>query len=345
MPPTPSLVVVRPHPLCAETPAPQLRHAVTPRESVYVRSNFPTPLLGPSHVLTVGGAVKQSFAVSMAELSAMPQQELLVTMECAGNWRLAMDPVPEGEPWRYGAVSTTRWRGVPLRVLLEQAGVKPEAVELLATGADHGPRDDVAGEVTFARSLPVSVALSDDVLLATHMDGVPLTAAHGAPVRLVVPGWYGMASVKWLVSLELITAPFTGYFQTRRYVYEREGRVEPVREVLVKSMITSPSEGESVRLAADGLLTVRGWAWSGAGTVVREEVGVNGVWHEATVGAAASRWAWVPFEARVACAPGAVVLGSRATDATGAVQPERIAWNRLGYGNHAVRPISIAVLS
>ena len=344
MPPTPSLVVVRPHPLCAETPAPQLRHAVTPRESVYVRSNFPTPLLGPSHVLTVGGAVKQSFAVSMAELSAMPQQELLVTMECAGNWRLAMDPVPEGEPWRYGAVSTTRWRGVPLRVLLEQAGVKPEAVELLAIGADHGPRDDVAGEVTFARSLPLGVAMAGDVLVATHMDGVPITAAHGAPVRLVVPGWYGMASVKWLVSLELITAPYTGYFQVRRYVYERAGGVEPVREALVKSMITSPVEGESVRADADGLLTVRGWAWSGAGPVVRVEVGVNGVWHEAQVGRAESRWAWAPFEARVACAPGDVVLSSRATDATGAVQPERIGWNRLGYGNHAVRPISIAVL-
>jgi DMSO/TMAO reductase YedYZ molybdopterin-dependent catalytic subunit len=222
--------------------------------------------------------------------------------------------------------------------------VKPEAVELLATGADHGPRDDVAGEVTFARSLPVSVAQSDDVLLATHMDGVPLTAAHGAPVRLVVPGWYGMASVKWLVSLELITAPYTGYFQVRRYVYEREGRVEPVREVLVKSMITSPSEGESVRLAADGLLTVRGWAWSGAGPVARVEVGLNGVWHEAQVGRAESRWAWVPFEARMACAPGEVVISSRATDATGAVQPERIVWNRLGYGNNARSAMSFTAV-
>jgi DMSO/TMAO reductase YedYZ molybdopterin-dependent catalytic subunit len=217
-------------------------------------------------------------------------------------------------------------------------------VELLATGADHGPRDDVAGEVTYARSLPIDVAQHPDVLVATHMDGVPLTAAHGAPVRLVVPGWYGMASVKWLVSLELITAPYTGYFQVRRYVYERAGGVEPVREALVKSMITSPVEGESVRADADGLLTVRGWAWSGAGPVVRVEVGVNGVWHEAQVGRAESRWAWAPFEARVACAPGDVVLSSRATDATGAVQPERIGWNRLGYGNHAVRPISIAVL-
>ena len=343
MTPTPSLVVVRPDPLCAETPAEQLAHPVTPRDSVYVRSNFPTPLLGPSHVLTVRGAVREPYALSMAELAAMPQRELLVTMECAGNWRLGMDPVPEGEPWRYGAVSTTRWRGVPLRLLLERAGVQAEAVELLATGADHGPRDDVAGEVTFARSLPLRVALAGDVLLATHMDGVPLTAAHGAPVRLVVPGWYGMASVKWLVSLEVITAPYTGYFQTRRYVYERDGRVEPVREALVKSMITSRGEGESARLAADGLLTVRGWARSGAGAVVRVEVGVNGVWHEAQLGRADSRWSWVPFEARVAGAPGPIVLSSRAKDATGAVQPERIEWNRLGYGNHAVRHLRVGI--
>jgi len=258
---------------------------------------------------------------------------------------LAMDPVPEGEPWRYGAVSTTRWRGVPLRVLLEQAGVKPEAVELLATGADHGPRDDVAGEVTFARSLPLGVAMGGDVLVATHMDGVPLTAAHGAPVRLVVPGWYGMASVKWLVSLEVLTAPYTGYFQVRRYVYERVGGVEPVREALVKSMITSPGDGDTAHVGADGLLLVRGWAWSGAGPVARVEVGVNGVWHEAHVGRADSRWAWAPFEARVVCAPGEVVLSSRATDATGAVQPERIVWNRLGYGNHAVRTVTVQVVA
>jgi hypothetical protein len=124
-------------------------------------------------------------------------------------------------------------------------------------------------------------------------------------------------------------------------VYEREGRVEPVCEALVKSMITSPVEGESVRADADGLLTVRGWAWSGSGPVVRVEVGVNGVWHEANLGTAASRWAWLPFEARVGCALGDVVLCSRATDATGAVQPERIVWNRLGYGNHAVRSLPV----
>ena len=344
MTPTSSLVVVRPHPLCAETPPAQLRHAVTPRESVYVRSNFPTPLLGPSHALSVGGAVRHPFTVTMTELAAMPQHEVLVTMECAGNGRLGMDPVPEGEPWRHGAVSTTTWRGVPLRVLLERAGVQAEAVEVLATGADHGPRDDVSGEVTFARALPVGVAMGGDVLVATHMDGVPLTPGHGAPVRLVVPGWYGMASVKWLVSLEVITAPYTGYFQLRRYVYEREGRVEPVREALVKSMITSPADGDAARVGADGLLLVRGWAWSGMGPVVRVEVGVNGVWHEAQVGRAESRWAWVPFEARVACAPGEVVLSSRATDATGTVQPDRIAWNRLGYGNHAVRNVRVQVV-
>lgn len=336
------LDVVRAHPLCAETPAPLLAAALTPAASVYVRSNFETPPLDASHVLSFGGAVATPFRISMPELAALPHHTVTVTMECAGNGRLGMDPVPTGEPWRFGAVSTTTWRGVPLRALLARAGVLADGVEVLARAADRGPRDDADGLVRFERSLPLPVALAPDTLIATHMDGAPLTTNHGAPVRLVVPGWYGMASVKWLASLEVITTPFTGYFQRQRYVYLTPEGIAPVREALVKSMIVEPLDGTSCPRD----LTVRGWAWSGAAAITSVELSVNdGAWQLASLGTALSRWAWTPFSAVLALPPGAVSLRSRATDASGAVQPERIVWNALGYGNNAIRAITVTATS
>jgi DMSO/TMAO reductase YedYZ molybdopterin-dependent catalytic subunit len=307
---------------------------------VYVRSNFAAPTLDATHVLRVGGAVATPFELRLAELAALPQYEVLVTMECAGNWRVAMEPVPPGEPWAYGALSTTTWRGVRLADLLTRAGVAADAVEVLAVGADAGPREDAVGLVRFARSLPLAAALAPDTLVATHMDGAPLTADHGAPVRLIVPGWYGMASVKWLAALEVLTTPFTGYFQRERYVYDRDGEITPVTHALVKSMITAPTDGGAC--ASSTLVT--GWAWSGAGGITRVEVQVNdGAWREAALGTPASRWAWTPFTYAATLPLGRVTLRSRATDASGAVQPEQIVWNRLGYGNNAIRAFTVQV--
>ncbi|GAB1343626.1 sulfite oxidase [Gemmatimonas sp.] len=334
-----ALDVVRAHPLCAETPVPLLQHAVTPRESVYVRSNFETPRAHAGWTLAVAGAVASARTISLSELAALPQRELVVTMECAGNWRLGMDPVPEGEPWKYGAVSTTRWGGVSLASLLERAGVAADAMEVVACGADAGPRDDAEGMVRFERSLPLAVAMHPDTLVATHMDGEPLTPDHGAPLRLIVPNWYGMASVKWLNELVVRTTPFTGYFQQRRYVFEIDGNVQPVSRALVKSMIVTPAPDTS----APRDCVVRGWAWSGFGDITAVEVAVGEVWYAATLGAPASAYAWTPFELAVALPPGLVTLRSRATDSSGATQPERIEWNRLGYGNNGVRAVTVSV--
>lgn len=332
------LDVVRAHPLCAETPVPLLQHAVTPPESVYVRSNFDTP---PSHAgwqLSVQGAVDTPVVFSLADLAALPLHSVLVTMECAGNWRLGMDPVPTGEPWKFGAVSTTRWTGVSLALLLARAGVAPAALEVLAIGADAGPREDAEGDVRFERALPLEVALHPDTLVATHMDGAPLTPDHGAPLRLIVPNWYGMASVKWLAAVEVRTTAFTGYFQTQRYVYDVDGTQTPVSRALVKSMIVSPAPDASTPRET----TVRGWAWSGHGAITRVEVAVGGeAWQDATLGVPASPYAWTPFALPVVLPAGAVALRSRATDASGATQPERIVWNSLGYGNNAVRVITV----
>jgi len=337
--PRPPLDVVRVHPLCAETPVPQLQHAVTPAESVYVRSNFETPAAHDGWTLEVRGAVGQPLTLSLGDLTSLPQHTVLVTMECAGNWRLGMSPVPEGEPWKYGAVSTTRWSGVPLSVLLAQASASGDAIEVLAIGADAGPRSDAEGIVRFERALPMDVALHPDTLVATHMDGVPLTPEHGAPVRLIVPGWYGMASVKWLAALDVRTSPFTGYFQTKRYVYHTDAGTTPVSRALVKSMIVSPAPDS----ACGAKTEVRGWAWSGHGAITRVQVAVNGTWQEATLGEAESAYAWTPFTLAMALPAGQVELRSRATDASGATQPDAITWNSLGYGNNAVRAIHVVV--
>lgn len=337
-----ALDVVRAEPLCAETPVRLLTAPITPAPSVYVRSNFALPPLDATHVIEVGGAVRSPFVVSLAELAALPQRHVTVTMECAGNGRLGMDPLPTGEPWRFGAVSTTTWSGVSLRTLLERAGLELDVVEILGHGADAGPRDDADGEVRFARSLPIADAMHPDTLVATHMAGEPLSYDHGAPVRLIVPGWYGMASVKWLARLEAITTPFTGYFQQQRYVYEVDGVVEPVRRARVKSMITSPIDGGSCGRA----VLVQGWAWSGAGPIARVELAVNDapIWIEAALGTPVSAYAWTPFEAELVLpGAGAATIRSRATDMAGNTQPERIPWNRLGYGNNGIRTVAVMV--
>ena len=337
-----ALDVVRADPLCAETPVRLLAAAVTPAPSVYVRSNFTRPQLDGTHRIGVTGAITVPFSISVEELHAMPQRHVMVTLECAGNGRLGMEPVPTGEPWRYGAVSTTAWSGVPLRLLLERAGVHADAVEVVAIGADAGPRDDADGDVRFVRSLPLSDAMHPDTLVATHMANEPLTHDHGAPVRLIVPGWYGMANVKWLAALEVVTTPYVGYFQQLRYVYDVDGIVEPVRRTRVKSMITTPQEGAT----CGRQLLVQGWAWSGAGAISRVELAVNDapVWIDAALGTPTSAYAWTPFEAELAVPDTAqVTIRSRATDAAGSTQPERIVWNRLGYGNNAIRAITVTV--
>jgi DMSO/TMAO reductase YedYZ molybdopterin-dependent catalytic subunit len=341
----PDLVIIKLAPLNGETPAEALRHAETPTRHVYVRTNFGVPALGAEHRIEVGGAVARPLALAVDELRRLPQRAVLVTTECAGNDRVGMRPLPAGEPWRSGAVSTARWTGVPLARLLADAGHDPAAVEVLVTGADTGPRadaDDPVRPVAFARSLPLADALAPDVLLALALNGEPLPPAYGAPARLVVPGWYGMASVKWVARVDVLTEPYAGYFQRRRYVYEAADGVRPVTRMRVKSAIVAPAEGARV---AAGRVRVWGWAWSGHGAVTRVAVSPAGdaPWQDAALAPPASPHAWTPWELELDLAPGRHVLRSRATDASGAAQPDEPSWNRLGYGNNAVRPVVIDV--
>ncbi len=336
------LEVVRQIPFNAETPFKALAKQETSVEKVYVRSNFDVPRLDASHTIEVVGAVDKRMVFSLSELEAMPQVSFSMTMECAGNDRVTMLPLPAGEPWQNGALSTVRYSGVPLARLLERVGLRTDAMEIVFRGADSGEREDAVGDVQFERSLSVSTALDPAVILALQMNDEPLTPDHGAPVRLVVPGWYGMASVKWLNQIRVLTEPFDGYFQRMRYVYDDGNSVEPVDSILVKSIIVEPGNGARCTSRE----TIRGWAWSGNGAIVRVEVAVEGgdEWVQAELGKPASTYAWTPWSCEVELRGGSrCTVRSRATDASGATQPDIAPWNRHGYGNNAVRPIVVEV--
>lgn len=340
------LDVIKSLPFNAETPATALDSAITSRASHYVRANFATPVLDRAeYALSVHGTVQSPQRLDCDALYAMPQHELVVTMECAGNDRLGMRPLPAGEPWASGALSTAPWRGVRLRDVLALANPDPETREIVIVGADRGPRDDAdtTEPVRFARGLPLDVARHPDTLLATHMHGELLPPEHGAPLRLIVPGWYGMANVKWVTQISASPTPFTGYFQTRRYVYDEPQGTTAVTRMRIKSMIAHPLDGATVDASPQ---EIRGWAWSGTGTISRVQVAVGGGdhWQDAEIGVATGEHAWTPWVFRWRDPePGRVTLRSRATDSSGAVQPDMIVWNRLGYGNNAVRFVTVDV--
>lgn len=334
-----ALEVIGHAPYNAESPAEMLREPITPTASVYVRSNFAIPSLGDDHTIElVDGAETRTLPVEA--LRAMAQRTVTITMECAGNDRLGMHPLPTGEPWRHGAISTARWTGVPLTDVLRHVTLPAATTEIEVAGADHGPRVDAIGDVRFARGVPLADAMHPDTLLALAMNDEPLSPEHGAPVRLVVPGWYGMTNVKWVSRIAARVTPYDGYFQRQRYVFDTGDAVTPVSRMRVKSMIASPPDGARVGRHVE----IRGWAWSGNGPVLRIDVAVGGgdAWAHATLDAPAGPYAWTPWRCDVMLPHrGRFSVRSRATDASGATQPDVIEWNRLGYGNNAVRTVVI----
>jgi len=340
-------VPIRDSPPNAEIHPGALPRAVTPSEAYFVRCNFDVPGLDArTHRIEVGGAVRRPVVFGMDALLGMEHRSLEVTTECAGNGRLGMQPPVDGEPWNDHAVSTAIWKGVPLRVLLEAAGVENRAVEVRFDGADAGEKADAEGRIAYQRSLPLVKALDPDTLVALEMNGRPLPPEHGAPVRLLVPGWYGMASVKWLRRIEVLTEPFTGYFQRDRYVYDAAdgSPPTPVTTMRVRSLVHTPQAGAVV---PPGRLEVRGWAWSGDGEIMRVEVALDGgdSWSEATIEPRPDApYAWVAWSCIAEVkTPGRHFLRCRAVDSAGHRQPDRPPWNRLGYGQNAVRVVVFQV--
>jgi DMSO/TMAO reductase YedYZ molybdopterin-dependent catalytic subunit len=342
------LVVHRAHPLNCETSIPALIGGVVmPNARFYIRNHFQIPNLDPATFrLTIGGLVERPLNLTVRDLQNMRSQTLVVTLECAGNGRSLFDPPIEGEKWALGAVSTAEWTGVPLVEILDRSGVRTGAREVLFRGADCGTVEGRSESIRFERSLRLDDARDGDVLLAYAMNGERLPIQHGYPLRLIVPHWYAVASVKWLTEIELVDRPFTGHYQSDKYWYEwkRQGQVvrEPVTLQRVRALITEPAPDAKVR---PGELAIRGVAWSGAAPIARVEVSVGGsAWQEARLVGERNRhsWQWWELITRVEKS-GSVTLRARATDLADRTQPERPEWNRLGYGNNAIQQVAIHV--
>ncbi len=341
-----NLVPIQTRPFNAETPMELLAEPQIPTSLFYVRNHFDLPTIDAEKWrLVVEGAVNRPLRLSLSELKKLTKKSVVLTLECAGNGRKFMNPLPGGTPWVYGAVSTAQFTGVPLHLVLHQAGVRPEAVEVVFEGADQGEAEP-GRVVSFARSLPLDQARHADTLLAWEMNGEPLTEDHGFPLRLVVPRWYGMASVKWLVKILVVSKPFDGYFQKERYIYAEEHDTPnnaPVNYMRVRALIGRPVEEA---LLPPGTIEVAGTAWSGFGSVTRVEVSTNNgqSWSKAELGTAASPYAATPW--RFLWKPtksGQYTLMARATDSAGNSQPLESVWNKFGYGNNVVQRVQVRV--
>jgi hypothetical protein len=258
-----------------------------------------------------------------------------------------MDPVPGGTPWGLGAVSTVEWTGTPLAAVLAQASVEADVVEIGFTGADFGEVEP-GRVVPYARSLPLDRARDPDVLLVWAMNGAPLPQDHGHPLRLSVPGWYGMASVKWLTEIRALKTPFTGFFQREHYVYREEAgtaEAEPVREMRVRALIVQP---EPLTEFSAGRVDVLGVAWSGHGSVGEVQVSADGgsSWVSADLDPPSSKYTLQDWRAEIELhTPGEHTLVARATDTANHRQPMESRWNRLGYGNNGVHQVPLTVRS
>lgn len=332
------LVYLSREPLNAETRLERQVGAITPASRHYVRDHFAIPQAPDG--LAIDGAVRTPLQLGLDDIRSLPPRSLVVTLECAGNGRAFLDPAAPGEQWRAGAVSTAEWTGTTLRAVLEMAGPLANAVEVLCVGADAGAPADVGARIAYERSLPIADALREDVLLAYAMNGTDLPPEHGAPLRLIVPGWYGMASVKWLARLRLLERTFDGFFQAKRYVVE--GR--PLREIAPRALIAWPREGE--RLAARPFVA-RGYAWSGRGDLVRVELSADGgrTWRDASLAEGLSRYAWRAWHCAVTPhSSGQLVLLARAVTRDGTTQPLTQVRNTLGYENNAALPVRIEIV-
>ena len=303
---------------------------ITPTDEHYVRSHFAVPQIDvATWTLQVTGAVGQPLTLTLAQLQALPKVSRVVTMECAGNGRSFLSPPVNGVQWERGAVSTAEWTGVRLADLLAKAGVSTDATRVVFDGHDRGEVKNTplpAGPINFNRTLSLTEARARDVIVAYAINGTPLPAAHGAPARLIVPGCYGMASVKWLSSIEVIKGDLGTYWETTDYAYWDRSTGRPLRRPLmgmqVKSLIATPSpKGQVTR----GTTTeIRGAAWSD-GNVTRVEVSTDGgaTWRDAEFVDPESRSTWRRWRLRwqVPATAGEAVLMSRATDAQGRTQP------------------------
>jgi DMSO/TMAO reductase YedYZ molybdopterin-dependent catalytic subunit len=326
-----------------------LREDVTPIGLHYLLIHYDIPQVDAgTWRLDVDGRVGTELSLDLDALRGLPSREVVATMECAGNGRARLEPRPVSQPWLLEAVGTGRWRGVALRDLLEQATVEPDATEVLFTGLDRGIEG--GEEQFFQRSLSLADAREPDVLLAYELNGVPLPPQHGFPLRLLVPGWYGMTNVKWLTRITLLNEPFTGYQQARGYRLRQtdDDDGEPLSRIQPRALMVPPGIPDFMtreRTVQAGSVTIEGRAWSGLAPVASVEVSIDdgATWQDARLDPPElGRWAWRRWSYEWNDAePGRHVLACRARDEAGNAQPAEPRWNVGGYANNEVQRVVV----
>ena len=319
------------------TPPSLMEGLNTRNDLFFVRTNGPTMTLDDpaNYLMQVVGHVDRPLKLTLNDLRGMTQRTFSAFLECAGDGRSSFQPPVEGNQWGNNAISNAEWTGVPLREILDAAGVRDGAVDVVSQGGDFEGMQ---------RGLPIDTAMDANTIIALKMNGEDLPAPHGGPARLLVPGWAGIASTKWLLGLTVLDKPFHGDFNVKSYVIidEMGQAVRPVREMPVKSIITAPSVGASVKA---GDVTVAGYAWSGIGGITNVEVSTdNGFnWADATVTEEGGPLAWVRFEYAWKATAGGHKLLSRAIDTRGISQPFVQAWNVKGYQYSAIQAVPVEV--
>ncbi len=355
----PDLLILAERPYNAGPPLAQLRSEfITPTDRFFVRNHGDVPQVSPaSYRLSITGEVESPLALSLEDLSRFPRREIEATIQCAGNRRRELADhraIPNELAWGSEAISSARWSGVALAEVLAAVRPNQRAQHVAFTGLDdterHGER------FHYGSSIPVEKAFANEVLLATGMNGEPLTPMHGFPVRAVVPGWIGARSVKWLQTIELRAEPSDNYFQRVAYRLFPSG-VGPenvdweagamLGELALNSIVTSPAEGASLPA---GALRVEGIALAGGGReVMRVEVSADGgaTWHEATIDPSAERWAWRFWSAELELKPGPHEIAARAWDSAAHTQPSDVAhvWNFKGYMNNAWHRVRVEAVA
>ena len=339
-------------PLNLEMPFETVESFITPTNSFYVRTHFPIPKIDrDAWWLHVEGEVEKPFAINYEQLLKLESLTVPVTLECAGNNRNFLEPKVKGVQWGLGAVGTAEWTGVPLSVLLDRGVVRSNAREVILEGADHGMLDDPKsppGGLRFSRSVPLEQARRD-VLLAYRMNGNDVPPEHGFPVRAIVPGWYAMASIKWLQRIIVTDQPFAGYYQTLDYAYwKRRGdtaELSPITELQVKAEIAKPAQGDKV--PANSTVRIHGAAWASGGEIVQVEMSTDGgsTWKDATLlrEPKPNAWRFWEFNWKTPNAPGKQTLVARASDSLGRTQPAHRDPDRGTYMINHLLPIEVTV--
>jgi len=339
-------------PLNLETPFSTLDQFITPTKAFFVRTHFPIPAIDKdAWWLHVEGEVEKPFAINYEQLLKLKSRTIPVTLECAGNNRNFLEPKVKGVQWELGAVGTAEWTGVPLSILLDHAGVKTSACEVILEGADQGTLEDAKGPwgvLKFARSIPLAKAKSE-VLLAYKMNDVDLPPQHGFPLRAIVPGWYAMASIKWLQRIIVTEQPFTGYYQTMDYAYwKRRGDIaelSPLTEMQIKAEIANPAQGETV--PANSSVRIHGAAWTSDGEITKVELSTDGgaTWNKTKLigESKPNAWRFWEFDWRTPSKPERARLIARATDSQSRTQPTQRDPDRGTYMINHLLPIAVEV--